>query len=341
MIVSLDDIENAYELVKRIGAIRKEKRDLLREEETETLGRSLPLLQWVCLPMLGPSAAPDLVTGSLLAALRAGVDVESKIRAALATELIYEQRDVWKRKMREALLGNRESLSSFPVQTPIGPTRSAGQWVRYYFRETTEQSPVARAQFWTRREVGALSDGERSSFRSIVALFDYLGQSSLTPEGIEEVVSIRDEGGVRVLRRGAVETVHADQRLREIAKFLQERRTDTGLLDVHFLDRAERGALLRGTELSDEEWAYARAAAESAGEVERFEDQNRPKRFTAEDLAFVLRGWFEHREGKGAEEAKRAGLAVVNVLADAGYPEYLPTVYFDNETKTLRWREER
>ncbi len=337
-VAELDTAEQAYAWLK---IVRKALADPARSGDPAlpVFAQAQWVLAWVALPMLRLVEAVEMLQSHVREALEFKVQIPQKLRMTLATEMLHDLRDDWKRKMREALFANTEVITQ-PVNDPEGQMLSSvSDWLKRYFRSTVDQPPVAKAQFWNSAILTKLTADDRSALRTIIEVFEFLFLSSLTPQGIEEPITIDDEKGRRVMRAGVIERIVDDSRAHSAMESLTDEQLGPSASSIHFVTRALHGGLMVGSDLREDEWEAAREYANELGDWERFSYERRRERLTVDDVEIILRAWFERKEGRSEQDAIRCALTVAKAIKHFGYPEFIDIAYYDAEEKRFHWKD--
>lgn len=134
---------------------------------------------------------------------------KTKLRALVFSDFGY--RDVFKRKLREALYRNKETIGEKKISLETGDfSPTIANWLKKYSQTVGPKSAskVMMNQFLTAdKDTLNLNDQEKKALRKVVSLFEYLKLSSKTPEGLEDPVLFNFEGSLKVLRQGYFEDV--------------------------------------------------------------------------------------------------------------------------------------
>ncbi|MBI4653360.1 hypothetical protein HY750_03860 [Candidatus Kuenenbacteria bacterium] len=129
-----------------------------------------------------------------------------KIEMKLISIPFCEDRDEFKKKIREALLRNKENFTSKIMiyeDKKFKPT--VGNWLLLYNKilGTESLSHLKRAQFFVSNpNIKTLSPEEKENLRTLINLYERLKLSSLTLEGFEEEIPVNEPGRKGIIKRG-------------------------------------------------------------------------------------------------------------------------------------------
>jgi len=133
-------------------------------------------------------------------------DIWNKIEIKLISISFCEDRDEFKKKLREALLRNKENLSSkIIIQDDKKYKPTISNWLTLYNRilGTGIIPHLKRAQFFiSNANIKALSSEEKEKIRTLISLYERLKLSSLTPEGFEDDILVNEPGKKGVIKGG-------------------------------------------------------------------------------------------------------------------------------------------
>jgi hypothetical protein len=160
----------------------------------------LARLEWIALPLLPERAMLAMLETRLREALSIdGHDLWRTLETFLVNIDDIQERDVVKKRMRDALYRNVEVLTTSTVR--VGEKESRGtvmNWLRFYNREvgTEKLDKVRQTNFFVQNAaVNRLSDEEKINLRMLVGVIERTKFSSAAPEGYELPVRIEGEDG--------------------------------------------------------------------------------------------------------------------------------------------------
>lgn len=189
--------------------------------------------QLLTLPSRSEREAVDLFESHFFhgyTSIRTKINVEAKIHGLLVGTPGFIARDDVKRALRAALLRNRESFAEGTIEIN-GKTepQTLGAWLRYYLSvvgAAPRQQALVRAEFFQRDQlVLKLAPEQRNVLREIVEFFEQISQSTLTPEGLEDRVTVVVDGKLQVYRNGFFEDLEktdAAKIIRRLAELTAE-----------------------------------------------------------------------------------------------------------------------
>lgn len=139
-------------------------------------------------------------------------DIVDKLTAHLVGIPLYEERDTLKGKIREILFESQEKITTNGIKDENGieqpPTIS--NWIKNYLNEVkgAEEDSLKQTMYlYNARTKMNLSDKEQEAVKMLLTLYEFLGRSSLTMEGLEESVLIDDNGVLKILDHGNLEVI--------------------------------------------------------------------------------------------------------------------------------------
>lgn len=169
-------------------------------------------LSLVALSNLKETEATQIFQNKILLGLREdNINFVKKIKARLIAIPDFAGRDMARKQLREALLGNEEQLGTNQIAVASGPVApTLGNWLKKYNERfgMVAVNAVARNEFLTTDpDVQRLNDDDKKALRKLLELYDYLKLSSQTPEGLEDPVLFDFGGQRKILRSGEFEDV--------------------------------------------------------------------------------------------------------------------------------------
>ncbi|MFA6322522.1 MAG: hypothetical protein WCX71_03515 [Candidatus Buchananbacteria bacterium] len=169
-------------------------------------------LSFVCLASLTEKEIINLLEENLLTGLENEyIDLIEKSTTKLVSYSAFSERDVLRRKMREALLRNSETLGRVNIKDEEKMVRpTVANWLKKYSAAVGSQpvGPAQSNQFLSAEpDVKKLSEKDLIILRKLVNFFEFLKESSQTPQGLEDPVAFAFGDEVRILNKGNFETV--------------------------------------------------------------------------------------------------------------------------------------
>lgn len=238
-VIREDAVADAGRFVLNMAKLlRQPPNDVLRTQHPEPYTRYeelLALAYFVSLPARSAKEAVDLFERHFLRAyarLRTEVNIANKIHGLLVGTPGFTARDDLKRALRTALLRNAEVFTATPFQLEgkeVEPT--LGNWLRYYLSVVgaqPQQGKLARAEFFQRdRAVLTLTQDERRVLQEVIEFFDDLSQSSQTPEGLEDRVTVVIDGKLQLYRNGFFEDLEKSEAAKVIRRLMPTQAGET------------------------------------------------------------------------------------------------------------------
>lgn len=173
---------------------------------------------WVAFPLLSEKDGFVLFEKYLPASFTiAGYDYWSHLRKWLLS-IPLENRDAAKKKISDILV--RSEMIITPRADNTGP-QTAGEWVRQFQLLGAGSDALARNQFiFTDKTFTSLTPTVQERVRAFFALLERLQKSSLSPEGFEEDIVMRDGENVILISEGEFQDLSAEEKklLAEIRK---------------------------------------------------------------------------------------------------------------------------
>ncbi len=210
-----------------------EKKDSLLWQRWQNL---LVKVRWISFPFLNFNEVIRMFEKNLVDAFNLeGCLLESELKVKFLVVPLLEERDNYKKELREAMLKNSQKITSADILVNgkmVQPTVS--NWLGEYNRlfGTGEVGQLEQMKFLTANpNILKLSSEEKAKIKRLVALYEKLKLSSLTPEGIEEGGAIKRgdrleimEGDkvVDVIRLGEPKIPALSIRMREEKKEIEE-----------------------------------------------------------------------------------------------------------------------
>lgn len=196
------------------------------------LANALPKIVLVALPLVSVADLPALLAQFAIPLLDMDASqTEERLTIALES-LPIPQRDSLKHQILTALSQSSATLTSVPVARQAGQALppTLGNWVSELQRRpgTTLEALVAAHPTPT-----VFTPPERQRLAALLQLVNILRVSSLTPEGIEEQVTVHQGGQVGRFVRGQVATIPVTAGVRPASAF------KPAVADLHPDDQAE------------------------------------------------------------------------------------------------------
>lgn len=279
--VATDQVEEAFAFVRNIETLMASSENQKLAEDPDMVEEYLRLadrLSFVALPSLRDDEVVGLFRKDALTGLRGqSVNMVEKVRAHLITIPAFESRDIFRKRLREALAANEQRLGTADIMAgTVKISATVGSWIKKYDKQfgAGEVDPVARNQFLVAdKDVQPLSEAEKAALRRLFELYEYLKLSSQTPEGLEDPVLFNIGGKQKVLRNGEWEEVSLPESIEKIiqasVKFFETGSAAPGsAIDLAEVQRASRARF----EETKGDKAKLVAQLEAAFSSERAED---------------------------------------------------------------------
>ncbi|PIS04943.1 MAG: hypothetical protein COT81_03650 [Candidatus Buchananbacteria bacterium CG10_big_fil_rev_8_21_14_0_10_42_9] len=211
-VLRFDEVESAKKFIRDFNKILSNQK-LSKQISPGLLPRYEDLLakyQFVSLSALPQETVLELLRTKLTIALDFGelFDLERKINGRMVSILVYEDRDVFKRQIRQAIQNNEELIT-----IDLGPDgkQRINDWVNDYLNKVGAD-PVGNLRmneyFSNDSDFQKLSADKKQKIRRLIGLFESMKLSSLTPEGLEHSIPIiMDSGEVKVYHKGVIEDI--------------------------------------------------------------------------------------------------------------------------------------
>ena len=223
-VIDADDGRRALTFVRNMNQMlaKPEGKALANSPERGVAYQDLMTrLSFICLAALDDRTIAGLLEAHTLVGIRLiGTAVAGKIKAKLVAVPSFGERDVLRRRLREALLRNQERIgsSSISLNDKMMPP-TVTNWLRKYSGAVGPRpvTLVGQNQFIaTNADVKKLDEDSRRLLRELVGLFEYLKLSSQTPAGLEDPVVFRFGNQLRVLKQGNFEDIKLPPKLSQM-----------------------------------------------------------------------------------------------------------------------------
>jgi len=223
-LMTFDLISEANDVRKYLPVLLKQNSNLAKSHPDyyKQYEKIIVLTQFIALSFLSRKAIIDLFETRLADALREpDIILEDKIEAKLLA-ILFEERDVFKRELREAMLRNNQPLTSKNIVIDGESQRATvGNWIKDYNKIVGAEiaSQIDRVEYLTNSvNMKGLSKNDKRKAETLINFYEDLKKSSLTPEGIEEAVPFYIDDEHFVLRSGKLEKIKPDKVLLSILK---------------------------------------------------------------------------------------------------------------------------
>jgi len=172
-------------------------------------------LKWIGLPIMAEGMVLDMFKYHFTEIFRipdfSFEEFWRKLKVVLLAIIIYQDRDKFKKSLREALLDNNKKLTGKKLiinnQEKI-PT--VGNWLLDYNRSlgTGKVDDLKRIQYFTNNNnIKILDEQEKARVKMLLDLYERLKLSSLTLEGLEEDIPVDNDNMKGTIKGGIFEPV--------------------------------------------------------------------------------------------------------------------------------------
>ncbi|HEX9664223.1 MAG TPA: hypothetical protein VGA49_00160 [Patescibacteria group bacterium] len=230
---------------------------------------------FIGLPLLSAENILDLMENNFTAIFEVQkinefYSVWEKVKTKLVGIIQYEDRDVFKKKIRETLLRNKEKITAQKITvqgTEVEPT--IGSWLKDY-NAALGLGPVNRvkqAEYLTdSKNIKNVSLEEKDKLKMLFNFYEKLKYSSMTPEGLEENVQAEIGRKPMVFREGELIEAYDYNTLQGL-KGLVEAGLVPGVSKVEDLHPAFVEALQRGKKTQDKKTKEAKIVKQTKSEL--------------------------------------------------------------------------
>jgi hypothetical protein len=204
-IVKFDLFKEALIMSKFIDLGMRKNNDLKEEEEYLDI---LYKLRWVALPRLDDNGVVDLFAKHFNLMFEfENYSLKDKFKSKLINDIILDDRDKYKDKIKKVLLDNQERISRQKIivnENILSPTTSS--WLKdynIYMGSANFINNEKRIEYLSYSEnVKKLNKKEKEKIRILLEFYDILKLSSFSKEGFEESLGIANEEMKGVLDGG-------------------------------------------------------------------------------------------------------------------------------------------
>ena len=166
------------------------------KEDEDLLGAFL-VLKFIIIPRLSTGDIADLFREHLTAGLMIdGFDLKERITKKLLF-MDLRDRDNCKNALKTALLSNNEIITDAKI-VDGKKIKTAADWVKDYISKVglKDVKSLEQAKYFSEQNyVVSLDEDEKSILHKIIDLYKFLNISSLTPEGFEDDLLLKDKNG--------------------------------------------------------------------------------------------------------------------------------------------------
>jgi hypothetical protein len=169
--------------------------------------------KFIALPLLGEEMVVDLLAHHYADQFQIeAYDLERKIHGRMLAIILHQERDVLKKRIMQALEKCAQPLTSIrPLYQGQPRESTVANWIRDYnvFVGTGEMVDAVKQTDYLYRSNNArrLSGSERDRLQKLVHLYEKMKRSSLTPEGIEDLIIQEVNDRLILFSEGQFETL--------------------------------------------------------------------------------------------------------------------------------------
>lgn len=178
-------------------------------------------LKWLGLPIMKEEEVIDMFQHHFTQIFKIdGYDIWSKLRIILLGIVVFEDRDEFKKKLRQALINSQEKITSKKLiinKQEVPPT--VANWISDYNKSlgTGEINDLARAQYLVNgKNIINLNKEEKEKIKILFDLYEKLKLSSFTLEGLEEDISVDRDNLMGTIRAGVFEPYRETEKEKQI-----------------------------------------------------------------------------------------------------------------------------
>ncbi|MFA6307143.1 MAG: hypothetical protein WC639_05045, partial [Patescibacteria group bacterium] len=167
-------------------------------------------LKWLVLNILTDDEVIDLFRNNFTRIYKIpDYDIQQKLKSYLLGFIVFQDRDNFKKELRQALLDNQEKLTKNKLiinsQEKIS---TVGNWILDYNSNLGSDAVdnIKRIQYFTNnKNIKNLNEEEKVRVKTLLDLYERLKLSSLTLEGLEEDIPVDEPGHIGIIRGGVFE----------------------------------------------------------------------------------------------------------------------------------------
>ncbi|MBU1036793.1 hypothetical protein KKF32_02005 [Patescibacteria group bacterium] len=204
------DVAENFRLTR---GIEKEMNNLSPETKKifdEEIKPLLIKLKWRAFPRLKQGQVLDLLENHLLVTKEFKeiddriLDIKQAVNNHLLQIIDHDERDRFKILVRQTLLVNKEVVDeSLAVKT-------VGEWFKNIISQVGPQltDRLKESEYYLRdSNFTKLSKIDQQFLKGVFSLYKYCLYSSITPEGLDETITVIEDGKMKVIRQGMIEEI--------------------------------------------------------------------------------------------------------------------------------------
>ncbi len=228
-IINEDRFREAYDLSKSLSSALdslknfKQANNDLYKEYKELIRK----LRWIGLPIVVPEKVVDMFQYHFSVIYDIPeYDVFAKLRTVLLGIIILDERDKFKKQLREALLRNEEKLTSKKlIMNNVMKDPTAGNWLADYNQTlgTGKINGLARTEYLVNgQNIRNLADEEKKKVKLLFDLYERLKLSSQTFEGLEDEITLDEKEATGVIKNGVFEPFKQTEKQKQIWQMIED-----------------------------------------------------------------------------------------------------------------------
>jgi len=203
----------AYEMLKSlVGRLRFLERNDLGPQWHE-YDRVITKLKFIAFADLAEKDAVQFIQEHIVDAFEIGISLKDQFQQRFV-ELDITERDELKKKIRDAMIGNSQMVTSTPITlgdgAPVQPTLS--NWLKDYTSHVSSAlaTPAQISAYFTRsKNIINLTANDREKISQLLRLYEYLKFPSDTVEGLDQPRAFSLQGTSYVVIEGEIIRVGA------------------------------------------------------------------------------------------------------------------------------------
>lgn len=228
-IISEDRFREAYDLSKilssSIDVIKgfKDRNHDLYLEYKDIINE----LRWVGLPIMTEEGVINMFQFHFTVIFKLpDYDLWEKLRVNLLKIIILDDRDKFKKQLRDALLKNEEKITSQRLIIDDQKKDSTiSNWLVDYNRTlgTGGASGLARTEYLVNgKNIRNLNDEEKKKIKILFNLYERLKLSSQTFEGLENEIPLDEDGAVGIIKEGVFEPLKETDKQKQTWQMIED-----------------------------------------------------------------------------------------------------------------------
>ena len=209
LIIKFDNQKDALEISDLLNrTITKNHKDFVDKPDLlNYYNQIITKLKFIALPLLGDNEIVELFKKNITTIFAIdGYDIEEKIKRKMINIVVYEDRDRLKMELKKALLENTETIS------PQAQIKTIGLWIKDYNYKLGVDivENIKLVEYFVKlKETQGVNIEIESRIKRILAVYEKLKYSSLSPEGFEEDVPIEIDDKLFIFKSGKMEEIES------------------------------------------------------------------------------------------------------------------------------------